>query len=154
METARGTKTLRTAGALLLALGMVACGDDDGGDTTDVTADMGPMTGEDMGPMTDPDMFVEPGCEDLTCTNGTCDASGAEPVCVCNAGWTGDMCEDFDAPAAGDTILWLDAADADTFTFDGVDVIRLREARPSTPWPSSVAPPPTRTATCSTGSTA
>ncbi len=138
MEKAYGTKTLRIAGALSIALGLMACGDDDG-DTTDTTTidmgpmtgeDMGPMTGEDMGPMTDPDMFVEPGCEDITCVNGTCDASGAEPLCVCDAGWSGDTCEDLDAPAAADTVLWLDAADPDTFTFDGAEVIRWADKSP------------------------
>lgn len=136
MNTA--TKTLRTAGALMLALGF-ACGDDDGGDTTDTTTmdmgpmgdtDMGGMDDPDMGGMEDPDMFVAPGCEDLTCTNGTCDGSGVEPVCVCDAGWTGDACEDLDAPDAADTVLWLDATDSDSFTFDGVDVIRWADRSP------------------------
>jgi hypothetical protein len=137
MDKATTIKTLRTAGALMLALGLVACGDDDGGITDDPGADMGPMPGVDMGPMPDtdmggmdPDMFVEPGCEDIACVNGTCDASGAEPVCVCDAGWTGDTCEDLNAPSAADTVLWLDATDSDSFTFDGADVIRWADRSP------------------------
>ena len=133
-----------TAPLLVLALA-AGCGDDD--TTTDGTdSDGGPTP--DMGTMMDGSMpgdggteptdaggemdgFVPPGCESIACANGTCALEGDTPVCVCDAGWRGDACDENDKPASTDTMLWLDASESTSLLTGGGTVSAWSDLSPS-----------------------
>lgn len=135
---------MRTTYACLLGLLLVtsAC-DDGGGEETDAGSepmdDAGSVTSmDDAGsdPMVDADTEPQPdasapSCDSLACVNGTCVIEGSDPVCVCEPGWAGETCDSLDAPNAADTVLWLDAARVDSFTFDEDKVIRWADLSPS-----------------------
>ncbi len=127
---------------LFAALALVACGDDDRSDTTDLPpADMGPMVDSSL-PMLDanvdgPDLGLDPTCDAESCVNGACEAD----ACVCDDGWTGGTCEDLDEPDTSGVLLWFDADMPETLTIGDGNQIDAWEARFAVGGGATVIPP-------------
>lgn len=75
------------------------------------------------------DTGVEDPCAAVTCGQGACDPSTLE--CICEVGWAGETCETPTLPSEESLVLWLDAADLQSLSFEGNTVTEWLDKGPA-----------------------
>lgn len=97
----------------------------------------------------DMDDVCSAACTDSVCDNGVCDDSSGTATCECDEGWAGETCDvcalgyrnaiviintppvcTLNTPSTTNMRMWLDAADAASFTFSAGKIIEWRSHAP------------------------